>query len=162
MLYDQKIIFNDEQDNPVKIIPIALNLDKGIYLLNCVSEHESQKRGRDMDRFIRNQLVLVGNSILTSTFSDTVHFMSELKLFDTGNEQNKYLSVTEYKATKNLKLKGMEDQNIFISKSEAWAMYKLYDLSYKGYSTITVLEHEFRFTPQVLTKVLHYIKLLGN
>lgn len=162
MLCDERIIITDEYNNDVKIIPIPLNFDKNIYLIQCLTEEESKKRQRDVDKFIRNQLILVGNHVLTSTFADTIHFMTELKLYDTGNKQNKYLSIAEYQSTKNLKLKGVENHNIFISKSEAWAMYQIYNISHRGYSTSMVLENEFKFTPQVLTKVLNNFKLLGN
>ncbi|MEN5387851.1 hypothetical protein ABE179_07930 [Aliarcobacter skirrowii] len=139
----------------LKIIPVALNLDKEIYLLHIFQENYNLNK-----KFIRSELVLIGNEIFTSTFSDTVHFMEELNLFDTGNNQNKYLDVTEYKNTKNLKLKTNTDKNIFISKSEAKAMYKIFNFAFLGYSVATVLEKEFRVTPQILTKLLHDNNLL--
>lgn len=145
----------DDFGAELKIIQVALNLDKEIYLLHIFEEDQSAKK-----KFIRNELVLVGNQILTSTFSDTVHFMEELNLFDIGNNQNKYLDVTEYQSTKNLKLKHNCDENIFISKSEAKAMYKIFNLAFLGYSVATVLEKEFRVTPQILTKLLHDNNLL--
>lgn len=56
-------------------------------------------------KYLRGELIFVRNHILTSTFCDTIHFMEEINLFDSGNDQNRYLDVTEYKSTKNLKLK---------------------------------------------------------
>ena len=100
MAHDQIFTLRDDFGVELKIIPVALNLDKEIHLLHIFEEDHSAKK-----KFIRNELVLVGNQILTSTFSDTVHFMEELNLFDIGNNQNKYLDVTEYQSTKNLKLK---------------------------------------------------------
>ena len=150
MAYNQIFTFQDQKGTELKIVPVALNLDKAIYLLHIFEEDLGAKK-----KFIRNELVIVGNTILTSTFSDTVHFMEEIKLFDFGNKQNKYLNITEYKATKNLKLKYDGDKDIFISKSEALAMYKIFNLAFMGYSVATVLENEFRFTPQLLTKLLH-------
>jgi len=155
MAYDQIFTFQDQNERELKIVPVALNLDKEIYLLHIF--HEDQKLNK---KFIRNELVIIGNTILTSTFSDTVHFMEEIKLFDFGNKQNKYLNVTEYKATKNLKLIYQGVQDIFISKSEALAMYKIFNLAFIGYSVATVLENEFRFSPQMLTKLLHQQKFL--
>lgn len=155
MAYDQIFTLRDDFGVELKIIPVALNHDKEIYLLHVFEEDNSTKK-----KFIRNELVLVGNQILTSTFSDTVHFMEELNLFDIGNNQNKYLDVTEYQSTKNLKLKHNGDENIFISRSEAKAMYKIYNLAFLGYSIATVLEKEFRFTPQLLAKILHDNQLL--
>lgn len=155
MAHDQIFTLRDDFGVELKIIPVALNLDKEIHLLHIFEEDHSTKK-----KFIRNELVLVGNQILTSTFSDTVHFMEELNLFDIGNNQNKYLDVTEYQSTKNLKLKHNGDENIFISKSEAKAMYKIFNLAFLGYSNATVLEKEFRFTPQLLAKILHDNQLL--
>lgn len=155
MAHDQIFTLTDDFGVELKIIPIALNLDKEIYLLHIFEEDQSVKK-----KFIRNELVLIGNQILTSTFSDTVHFMEELNLFDIGNNQNKYLDVTEYQSTKNLKLKHNGDENIFISRSEAKAMYKIFNLAFLGYSVATVLEKEFRFTPQLLTKLFHQNNLL--
>ena len=155
MAHDQIFTLRDDAGVELKIIPVALNLDKEIYLLHIFEKDHGAKK-----KFIRNELVLIGNQILTSTFSDTVHFMEELNLFDIGNDQNKYLDITEYKHTKNLKLKHNGDENIFISKSEAKAMYKIFNLAFLGYSVATVLEKEFRFTPQLLTKLFHQNNLL--
>ena len=155
MAYDQIFKLIDDDGVELKVVPVALNFDKGIYLLHIFEENHEQKK-----KYIRNELILVGYQILTSTFSDTVHFMEELALFDYGNDQNKYLSVTEYKATKNLKLKYDGAEDIFISKSEARAMYKIFNLAFMGYSIAAVLEKEFRFTPQLLTKTLHENKFL--
>ncbi|MBD3841935.1 MAG: hypothetical protein IE909_08625 [Campylobacterales bacterium] len=155
MAYDQIFTFQDQNGAELKIVPVALNLDKSIYLLHIFEEDHSAKK-----KFIRNELVIVGKHILTSTFSDTIHFFEELKLFDYGNDQNKYLNITEYKSTKNLKLKHDPEKNIFISKSEAQAMYKIFNLAFQGYSVAAVLENEFRFTPQMLTKLLHEQKFL--
>jgi len=157
MAHDQIFTLSDYAGVELQVIPVALNLDKGIHLLHIFEEDHSMKK-----KFIRNELVLVGNQILTSTFSDTVHFFEEINLFDTGNNQNKYLDVTEYQSTKNLKLKYSGDENIFISKSEAKAMYKIFNLAFLGYSVASVLEKEFRFTPQHLTKLLHNNKMLSK
>jgi hypothetical protein len=150
MAHDQIFTLRDDIGVELKIIPVSLNIDKEIYLLHIFEEDYSVKK-----KFIRNELVLVSNQILTSTFSDTVHFMEELNLFDIGNDQNKYLDVTEYKNTKNLKLKHNGEESIFLSKSEAKAMYKIFNLAFLGYSVASVLEKEFRFTPQLLAKTLH-------
>lgn len=155
MAHDQIFKLTDKLGVELSVIPVALNLDKEIHLLHIFEEDQSVKK-----KFIRNELVLVGNQILTSTFSDTVHFMEELNLFDIGNNQNKYLDITEYQSTKNLKLKHSGDENIFISRSEAKAMYKIFNLAFLGYSVAAVLEKEFRFTPQLLAKTLHDNQLL--
>ncbi len=155
MAHDQIFTLRDDLGVELIIILIALNLDKEIYLLSIYEENLHVKK-----KFIRNELILIGNQILTSTFSDTIHFMEEINLFDVGNSQNKYLDVTEYKNTKNLKLKHNGEENIFLSKSEAKAMYKIFNLAFIGYSVASVLEREFKFTPQLLSKFLHQNQLL--
>ncbi|MCX6051047.1 MAG: hypothetical protein NTZ60_00900 [Campylobacterales bacterium] len=157
MAWDQLITLTDDNGKELTLILVSLNLDKGIYLLHIFEEDRIVKK-----KYIRNELILVGNQILTSTFSDTVHFMEELSLFDGGNDQNKYLTIAEHQKTKNLKLKIDGDENIFISKSEARAMYKIFNLAFMGYSVSVVLEREYRFTPQNLTKLLHDQKYLNK
>ncbi len=156
MAYDQMFTLKDNLGIELGIIPVALNLDKDIYLLHVFEEDDTLKK-----KYVRNELVLIKNQILTSTFSDTVHFMEELALFDTGNDQNKYLAVAEHQKIKNLKLKNIND-NIFISKSEAKAMNRLFNMALMGYSLSVVLEKEFRFTPQDLTKLLHHHNFLDK
>ena len=155
MAHDQIFTLRDDLGVELIIILIALNLDKEIYLLSIYEENLHVKK-----KFIRNELILIGNQILTSTFSDTIHFMEEINLFDVGNSQNKYLEISEFKSTKNLKLKHNGEENIFLSKSEAKAMYKIFNLAFIGYSVASVLEREFKFTPQLLTKFLHQNQLL--
>lgn len=156
MAHDQMFTLKDNLGIELGIIPVALNLDKDIYLLHVFEEDNTLKK-----KYIRNELVLIKNQILTSTFSDTVHFMEELNLFDVGNNQNKYLDIAEYQKIKNLKLKNIND-NIFISKSEAKAMNRLFNMALMGYSLSVVLEKEFRFTPQDLTKLLHHHNFLDK
>lgn len=153
MAMDQLIQITDDEGVSLTIIPISLNLDKRIHLIHVFEENISSNK-----KYIRNELILVNNQILTSTFSDTVHFMEELSLFDTGNDQNKYLAVAEHQKIKNLKLKNVND-NIFVSKSEARAIYRLFNMALMGYSLSVVLEKEFRFTPSNLGEILNELNI---
>ena len=74
MAHDQIFTFNDDEEVELKIIPVSLNLDKEIYLLHIFEEDKVAKK-----KYIRNELILIKNQILTSTFSDTIHFVSEAK-----------------------------------------------------------------------------------
>lgn len=154
MINDQIFTVSDNFGVELRVVPVSLNLDKEIYLIHVYEDDKILKK-----KFIRNELVLIGNQILTSTFSDTVHFMEELNLFDIGNSQNKYLDITEYQNIKNLKLKHNGDENIFISKSEAKAINRLFNIALLGCSLTSLIEKEFRFTPQMLTKFLHEYQL---
>ena len=154
MINDQIFTVSDNFGVELRAVPVSLNLDKEIYLIHVYEDDKILKK-----KFIRNELFLIGNQILTSTFSDTVHFIEELNLFDIGNSQNKYLDITEYQNIKNLKLKHNGDENIFISKSEAKAINRLFNTALLGYSLTSLTEKEFRFTPQMLTKFLHEYQL---
>ena len=141
----------DINNNMDCLIPklIVLNLDKRIFLLNVLQEDNSAKK-----KYIRSQLIAVNSQILTFGFSDTLHFMEELALFDAGNDQNRYFTISEYQNTKNLKIKNIRS-NIFISKSEAKAMCRLFNLSLNGYSLSTVLENGVIFSAEDIENFLN-------
>ncbi len=141
----------DINNNMDCLIPklIVLNLDKRIFLLNVLQEDNSAKK-----KYIRSQLIAVNSQILTFGFSDTLHFMEELALFDAGNDQNRYFTISEHQNTKNLKIKNIRS-NIFISKSEAKAICRLFNLSLNGYSLSTVLENGVIFSAEDIENFLN-------
>lgn len=155
MINDRIFTFTDV--NGVTVFPVAikLDIDRGIYLIIFLEENEQKSK-----KYIRGELIMVQNTILTSTFCDARHFMEELNLFEQGNNQNKYVDITEYKNTKNLKLKYKGEGDIFISKSAARAIYSIYKQSFMGYSTVDMSEKEITFTPQLLTQLLHKYQYL--
>ncbi len=148
MAMDQ-LTTENSQNIRVVLTKVPLCRDKGISLI----------RGFEIDfkedkKFMKTALILVGDEIVSSNFSDTVHFMEELNLYDFGNDQNKYLDITEFKNTKNLRLK-LENETVYITKSECKAIYKLFNCSLAGYSLANVLEFEYNFTPETLTRALN-------
>ena len=133
----------------IELTKVPLCRDKNILLVRGFEiDYEANKK------YMKTALIIVGDEIITSNFSDTVHFSEELNLYDTGNDQNKYLDVTEYKSTKNLRLK-LENETVYITKSECKAIYKLFNSSLMGYSLSNVLEFEYNFTPETLTTALN-------
>lgn len=102
--------------------------------------------------FIRNECISINDALIVSNFTDVVLFMEELNLFDTGNENNKYFKIVEHNKVKSLKLE-LKDKIIYISKSEARAIYKIYNLSRQGYSFNRVLENEYRFTTKQINEI---------
>jgi len=155
MAQDQ--IFNLDDENGIRLLPIAIALDREqeIYLVQIFEEQNEAKK-----KYLRGELILVQDCILTSSFCDTIHFFEEINLFDAGNDQNRYLAVTEYMSTKNLKLKYDGSVDVFISKALARGMYKIFNLSFTGYSMAALLEREFRLSPQILTQLLHKFEFL--
>ncbi len=145
---DELITTVNTYSNNLIATMVPLNFDKQIYLIRAFEEDLASQK-----KYIRNAAVLVENELLTSTFTDTVHFFEELNLFDLGNDQNKYVSVVTHNNAKNLKLE-IEDANIYLSKSEAKAMYKLYNLAFTGYSLSRVLEFEHRITKDNIAQFL--------
>ena len=141
----------DINNNIDCLIPklIILNLDKRIFLLNVLQEDNRAKK-----KYIRSQLIAVNSQILTLGFSDTLHFMEELALFDAGSDQNRYFTISEHQNTKNLKIKNIRS-NIFISKSEAKAICRLFNLSLNGYSLSTVLENGVIFSAEDIKNFLN-------
>jgi hypothetical protein len=144
---DELTVMNDNFD--ITLTKVALNFDKEIYLLRAFEIDRITN-----EKYIRTAGILVSDELVTSTFADTTHFMEELNLFDFGNDQNKYFTVTEYSGTPNLKLK-IDYKNVFISKAEAKTIYKLYNLAFHRYSFSRVLEFEYRFTPQSVSEALY-------
>lgn len=148
MAMDQLTTGNNELLR-VTLTKVPLCRDKGISLV----------RGFQLDfqkdkKYMKTALILVGGEIVTSNYSDTVHFMEELNLYDFGNDQNKYLDIKEFKNTKNLRLK-LENETVYITKSECKAIYKLFNSSLAGYSLASVLEFEYDFTAETLTRALN-------
>lgn len=102
--------------------------------------------------FIRNEGITIDNMIIVSNFSDVVLLMEELNLFDAGSENNKYFTIVEQNKIKSLKLK-LGEKSIYISKSEARAMFKIYNLSRQGYTFNRVIENEYRFTTKQINSI---------
>jgi len=138
----------------MSLTKVALNLDKNIFLLRAF-----EMKGHMNKKYLRSSAIMIGNELVTSTFTDTTHFFEELNLFDLGSDQNKYFTVVEKNKVKNLKLK-INDNDIYLSKSEAKAIYKLFNLSMVGYSLSRVLEFEFKFTPDNIADVLEHADYL--
>lgn len=137
----------DKKCYNIVLTKAALNLDKKIYLIRAFDEDLQVNK-----KYLISAAILVCDELLTSTFPDTMHWMEELYLFDIGNDQNKYFTVTQHQKIKNLQMK-TNNGNIFISKSESKAMYKLFKMSLIGYSLSLVLKLEFEFTPYYLANL---------
>jgi len=148
----------DEQIEKAKVENLELLLnsllrDKNISLVK-IKESIATKS------YLRNLLVIVKNELVTTNYEDTCLFMEELKLFNLGNEQNKYFDVKEKNSIKNLRLSLLDGSYIYISKSEASAIYKLYSESKLGLSLNYIRDYEYEFTPEMLTDFLFKYQLL--
>ena len=141
-----EIIENHIGNYEIFINKTPLNHDKKIYLLRAFLKDNNRK-------YLKSFAILVENTLFAANFADTVLLAEELNMFDKGDSKNKFFEIVEHQKNKNLKLK-IKGLKIFISRSEAKAMYKIYNLSFAGYSLMRLLEDEYQFTPQNLSKLL--------
>jgi len=135
-------------DNSIQIKDTVLSYDKKIRLFRAF-QHDMLVH----KKYLISTALLVGNEIVTSNHIDTMHFFEELNLFEFGNDQNRYFSVEQHNNIKNLKL---NNTNIYISKSEARTMYKVYNQCFLGYSMTRLLEAEYRFTPELVATLIFH------
>jgi hypothetical protein len=152
---DEMITLMDDLGLNSKPVVIELDPKNNMSIYKFYEENHEIKK-----KYLRGIIIIVHNFVLTTKFNELVHFMEELNLFDYGNEQNQYLSIADYKNTKNLKLKYKGKTPVYFSKSSAKAIYKIFHLSLLGNSLNTILENEFDFTPFVISKILLTHKLL--
>jgi hypothetical protein len=152
-MMDEKV----QQAKPEYLEPLPnfLLRDKNIILIKI--KETIQKKS-----YLRNLLVFVKNELVTTNYADTCLFMEELKLFNLGNEQNKYFNLKEKNSVKNLKLELLDKTHIYISKSEAAAIYKMYNESKLGLSMVYIMDYEYEFTPEMLADFLFQYKLLDK
>lgn len=144
---DYAIYYNEYNGYQTMASLITLNVEKEVFLINIVDE-------KNEARFIRNKMIMIGRHIITSRYADTAHFMQEMRLFERGNDQNKYLSIRDYKGTRNLKLKCDGIETKFFSKSEANTIREIYDQSFSSSKLSFLLENEFIFSREMLKDIL--------
>jgi len=135
---------------------VPLTHSKKIYLMRVFEQDFKVKK-----KYILTAYIVIQNIIITSNFSDTIHFFEEVSLFDNGNIHNQYFDVVEHLKVKNLKLKH-EELSVFLSKSEAKSIIKLFNFSLQGYSLTRVLENEILLTPSKMVKLLDELELLDK
>ncbi|MDQ1340641.1 MAG: hypothetical protein QG567_1799 [Campylobacterota bacterium] len=140
----------------VKLVPIVLVRDKQIFLIRGREEDLQNKRS-----YVRTYLIMVGNEVITSNYADTKLLISEIKLFDKGNKQNKFTVVEKFDGDINLRLK-LSKGHIYITRAEALAILDIYYDSKSGVGTQRILEFELKFTRQLLVKLLSDSGLLDK
>lgn len=141
------------QENRIELSHVVLNYDKNIKLL----------RGFEVDaksnkRHMRNIVIMVGNEFVTSNIADSILLKEEFALFDRGDAQNKYLfpsdRTVEKERVNSLILKFADDNQIYITRSEAKAIVTLWNMSMHGYSFSRLLEFETKQTLETWTTLL--------
>ena len=140
----------------IKLFPIAMVHNKKIFLLRAREEDSTNNKN-----YVRSLLIMVGNELVTSNYADTKLLMSELKLFDRGNKQNKFTILEKFDGDINLKLK-LSTSYIYISRAEAHTILDIYHDSKSGVSTQRLLEFELKFTREALVRFLSKSGLLDK
>ena len=109
--------------------------------------------------YLRTILFMINNEIITTNYADTRLLLSEFKLFDRGNKQNKYTTLEKFEGDINLKIK-LTNSTIYISKAEALTIVEMYNESKLGISMNRIIEKEYRFSAEELTIKLQNSKFL--
>lgn len=148
---DEIITISNELSN-LELTKVALNYDVRVSLI-LAFEYDNIAR----KKYLRSTAIMIKDELVTTNDADTTQLIEELILFDYGNEQNRYFSIEQHKNVKNLKL---NNTKIYISKSQAKAICKMYNKGLAGYSLVRLMEYEYRFTPQSLATLLYHDNFL--
>jgi len=133
------------EDTYISLSEVILNRNKDIKLL----------RGFDYDiesnkRYMRHIVVAKGKKIILDNIADAMLFKEELGLFNFGDPQNKYFSLSSRTLDKesvySLVLSLSDDEKVYITKSEAKAMVGLWNMAMQGYSFAKLLEFEEKYS----------------
>ena len=141
------------QENQIEISHVVLNQDKDIKLLRGFEQDAGNKK-----RYMRNIVIMIADEFVTSNIADSMLFKEELALFNQGDAQNKYFLPLERTLSEervnSLVLTLVDNQKIYISKSEARAIVSLWNMSMQGYSFSRLLEFETKQTLETWTASL--------
>ncbi len=147
-------IIEESDINRIRLQGFSLVNDKPIMLLRAKEEDFLEKKS-----YLRTILFMINNEIITTNYADTRLLLSEFKLFDRGNKQNKYTTLEKFEGDINLKIK-LTNSTIYISKAEALTIVEMYNESKLGISMNRIIEKEYRFSAEELTIKLQNSKFL--
>jgi len=133
----------------ISLVSIDLIIDKEIYLIRAKESVRNTNRA-----FIRSLMFAVRNELVTTNYADTKLLMAEIKLFEKGNQQNKYTTLEKHDRDINLRLE-LSEGHIYISKAEAYTISEIYRESMTGMGTQRIVEAELKFTLQELAQLLN-------
>jgi hypothetical protein len=151
------------------VSPLMINYDREslifelIKVINnkniCIVKIKQEVVGRGK-KFISNIFVMVGNELITTNYADTRQLITELKLFERGNKQNTFTKIEKFDGNINLKLQ-LYNSSIYVFKSEAETIVQVYFDLIRGINMEALADNEFKFTPDILTKLLGCTGTLG-
>lgn len=135
-------------DVEIKNIPAIR--DKKISILRGKERDDNSNRS-----YLRTMMILVGDEIVASNYADSILFLSELRLFDKGNDQNKFFKIEKKNNICNLRLQSnISKKKIYVTKAEAEAFCRIFNDAKLGVSMTRILEEEFLPTLEQLAELL--------
>jgi hypothetical protein len=96
------------------------------------------------ERYMVDIIIMCGEKLITTNTIDSLQLNEELALFDRGDENNKFLKIVQQKGKDSLvyslKLSLGDGNVIYIGRSEAKAMNRIWDMSFQRFSFTRLLE----------------------
>ena len=96
------------------------------------------------ERYMVDIIIMCGEKLLTTNTVDSIQFNEELVSFDRGDENNKFLKVIQEKRKDglvySLKLSLEDGDVIYLGRSDAKAMNRIWDMSLQRFSFTRLLE----------------------
>ena len=153
-MYDEIIIEALPENIHFETIPLIR--DKKILFIRAKELDLKNKKS-----YVRSLLIMIQDELITTNSADTKMLITELKLFDRGNKQNKFTTLEKKDGDINLKLK-LHKGHIYISKAEAMTTVSIIEDLKSGINVQKIYTEEIRFTASNITNYLHSSGLLDK
>lgn len=126
---------------------------RGYYLTLAILSHQSDivmVRSFNLnnelnERYMTDIAIMHEEQMITTNTADSIQFNEELALFDRGDENNKFLKVVQQKGkdggiVHSLKLSFDDGSAIYIGRSQAKSMVKIWEMSLQRFSFARLVE----------------------
>lgn len=122
------------------LTPTVLSHDKNIIMARAFRVNPEID-----ERYMVDIIIMCGEKLITTNTVDSIQLNEELVLFDRGDENNKFLKVIQEKRKDglvySLKLSLEDGDVIYIGRSEAKAMVRIWDMSLHRFSFARLVEN---------------------
>lgn len=97
------------------------------------------------ERYMTDIVIMHKEQLITTNTADSIQFNEELALFDRGDENNKFLKVVQKKGKDggtiySLQLSFDDGSAIYIGRSQAKSMVKIWEMSLQRFSFARLVE----------------------
>jgi hypothetical protein len=119
------------------------------------------------ERYVTDIIFMCGEELITTSTTDSIQFNEELALFDRGDENNKFLKIVQQKGKDSglvysLKLSLDSGNTIYIGKSEAKAMNRIWEMSLQRLTFARMMEAVSLTEAQDWSEELFRFNLISN